>query len=415
MLNGEVGKDFRARSRRDDRERSRLEGARILIIDPVIGSRILLADEVVKAGFIAVTVSNMADARITLEREEIALIVADENVSGPALGLPLLVELRNLYPEIPRALLVQEENWASVGKAVAQAEISFLLRKPLDAHTLREALRNVFLGGREFGGWDHVSPQKNGTVVRRIQSHVHTVRSSVHPAKDARHEMILRGLLAGLNSIEFEDQLFPFIDRELAEAFQIQRWLFQAKHEGAVTRVRDNISPNENAASGQPDAEEQMLLHEARGCKSARRLLSGDWRNAPERSRLVCLGFVLEETGETALTCLVWCDEACSEPLLEMLRDLRHGLNLTLRRVRDTERRAQAARELAHRVSLELKNPVGALTHAVDRMRGEAVRAGMPTDSLDRVLTESKRVFQAVDHLEDEIGSDRPIAPIASS
>ncbi len=417
MLNDEVGKDFRARSRKGDRQRSRRDWVRVLIVDPVIGSRLLLADAVVQAGFVAVTASNATDARITLEREKIVLILADENVSGAAAGLHFLIELRKLFPGIPRALMTQSRDLASMGKVVEQAEISFLLAKPLDVSAFRDALRNVLLGNREFGGWDQVALHQGRTIAGRIDSRLHTNGTPTHPTKDFRHEMILRGLLAGLNSVEFEDRLFSLLDLELAEEFQVERWLCVDEKEGNAKRVRRDWRVAGDAQASKPSPEEVTLIREAQRFDGVRRLVGGDGasRDAAERNRLVCLGFVLEEAGSRALTCLVWCDAACGATLLEMLRDLRHGLKLTLRRIRDAERRAEEARQLAHRVSEELKSPVGALTHALDRMRGEAVRAGMSTESLDRVLSESHRVFQAVDHLKDEMSVDRPIAPAASN
>ena len=50
--------------------------------------------------------------------------------------------------------------------------------------------------------------------------------------------------------------------------------------------------------------------------------------------------------------------------------------------------------------------PVGALTHAIDRLRGEAARAGMSSEWVDRVSSESERVVRAMEQLEGEIRTD---------
>lgn len=70
------------------------------------------------------------------------------------------------------------------------------------------------------------------------------------------------------------------------------------------------------------------------------------------------------------------------------------------------EARAIAAHSLAKRVSEELRTPVGALTHAIDRLRGEVERAGMSTEWVDRVSSESERVVRVVEHLESEMWTD---------
>lgn len=62
--------------------------------------------------------------------------------------------------------------------------------------------------------------------------------------------------------------------------------------------------------------------------------------------------------------------------------------------------RAELVRTLAARVSQELRAPVEELAIAIDRLRGEAARAGMSIESLDRVSCESERVARVVEHLE---------------
>ena len=413
MLNDELGKDFRASSWSGDRHRASRGIPRVLIADSVIGSRLLLADAVAQSGFLVTTVSNRTDARIAIEREEIALILVDENFPGDSDGLEFLVELRNLYPYVARALVTEEGELSLMGGAVDRADISFLLGKPWEATVLQQALRNVLLGERAFKGWDQVSVRPSGALSRHVaRPRTRDDASALRAQRDSHHEVILRGILAGLNSVESEHQLFELVDRELAEAFRIQRWLCVDSPSGEVSRIRGQRGIEESALDALPSREEQALLREARSFEGVRSL---SLPQTTSQTRRGCLGFVMEEAGNQVLTCLVWCDEDQAESLLEMLSDLRHGLNLTIRRIRDAECRAMEARQLADRVSQELKKPVGALTHAVDRMRGEAVRAGMPTEWVDRVLSESQRVVRAVDHLEGEMFSDRPSLPLTTS
>jgi hypothetical protein len=311
-------------------------------------------------------------------------------------------------------MLTESGDLASMGKVVERAELAFLLGKPLDADVLREALQGVLLGDREFGGWDQIAMRSGIVRTRRIRSGARAGLTPSRRSRDHRHEVILRGILAGLNSVEFEDQLFAFIHDELAESFRIQRWLFLDENTGATRRLGDNLSVGERPGSEGLTLEEEALLKEARSIAGIRRLAGNPSQYAASESGLACLAFVMGESGGQRLTCLIWCDSACGEFLLEMLRDLRHGLNLTLRRIVESEQRAEDARALAHRVSEELKTPVGALTHALHRMRGEAERAGMSTEWVDRVLSESQRVVRVVNHLEGEMLSKRPIAPFTS-
>ena len=103
---------------------------------------------------------------------------------------------------------------------------------------------------------------------------------------------------------------------------------------------------------------------------------------------------------------MIWADRSRTASLVSMLRELQMGMQMAFRRIRLAEARALAARRLAKRVSEELRMPVGALTHAIDRLRGEAERVGMQTEWVDRVSSESERVVRVVEHLEGEILTD---------
>jgi signal transduction histidine kinase len=89
-----------------------------------------------------------------------------------------------------------------------------------------------------------------------------------------------------------------------------------------------------------------------------------------------------------------------------MIRELQSGLQLVFRRISLADARTEAARRLAQHVSEELRRPVGALTDAIDRLRGEPERAGMSTEWVDRVSSESQRVARAVEHLTGEMQAD---------
>ncbi len=94
----------------------------------------------------------------------------------------------------------------------------------------------------------------------------------------------------------------------------------------------------------------------------------------------------------------------------QVFRALQPGLQLTLQRIRAAERRARAASRLAETVSEELRTPIGALAHAVDRLRGEAEREGLSSESVERVCSESARMARAVAQVEGEIRTEQAAA-----
>lgn len=104
---------------------------------------------------------------------------------------------------------------------------------------------------------------------------------------------------------------------------------------------------------------------------------------------------------------LVWVPPVQCAALSTVLRDIQSGLQRAVRQIREAEARALAARRLARRVSEDLRTPVGALSHAIDRLRGEALRAGLSTEWVDRVSSESARLVRVVELFEDEIVADR--------
>jgi signal transduction histidine kinase len=88
---------------------------------------------------------------------------------------------------------------------------------------------------------------------------------------------------------------------------------------------------------------------------------------------------------------------------------------MAFERIREAHQRAAAARDLARRVSEELRTPVGALSHAIDRLRGEAERAGISIEWMDRVSSESERVVRVVEHFEGEMLADQVRSDVATS
>ncbi len=110
MLHEQPGKIFRERAakRFDPRNASSRDPARILILDPVVGSRFALANIVAQPGVLAELASSVEEARLRLARGGVALILVDDDLGNGVRGLEFLIEVRTLHPEVRRALVVAE-------------------------------------------------------------------------------------------------------------------------------------------------------------------------------------------------------------------------------------------------------------------------------------------------------------------
>ena len=84
MVHEQSGNFFRDRVERA----SELRGgpsrspARILIVDPVVGSRFALAKVVAQPGILTETASSAAEARVRLARGGVALVLAEEDLGA---------------------------------------------------------------------------------------------------------------------------------------------------------------------------------------------------------------------------------------------------------------------------------------------------------------------------------------------
>lgn len=407
MLHDESGRFFRARDQRsrDLRGASIREPARILIVDPVVGSRFALAKVVAQPGVLAETAASAGEARRRLERGGVALVLADDDLGGGVRGIDFLIEVRASDPTVRRALVVPEAGRTPSRAELERAELAFLLAKPWDPIALRSAIRETLGDELAFVGWEHRIP---GASEEREES----PRAAVGPDPDRRRDLLARGLLAGLNACESESEVVELLHAELAGPFAVVRWLWLDEERAAASRIAGDWPLETGIRFEDLESEERAAIERARRSSRITRL---DGRTTAERGdRSACIGFGLKHGGRRVVSALVFGDPQRSGGLLDLLRDVQPGLEAAIRRIRDAEARALAARRLAQRVSEELRTPVGALSHAIDRLRGEAMRAGMSTEWVDRVSSESQRLARAVEHFEDSIVSEseeRIVAP----
>lgn len=402
MLHEEGGKIFRATTGR--RFESRGGGARdpfrILIVDPVVGSRFALANVVAQPGVLAETAASPDEARARLARGGIALVLVDEDLGKGSPGIDFLVQVREQHPDVRRALVL-----AGSGSSIARVDLeraapAFLLAKPWNPAFLRNAIRDSLGGPLEFASWEQRSP-----IARRRPTRSGSGTSGEDV--DRRIDLLALGLVAGLNSCESEAEVFELLHAELATACGALRWLWVDEERGCASSIVGDWPLESGIRVAALVREEQRLLEDARRSSRITRLDGAQLAARADLEAPACVGFALKEGSRRLSTVLVWVPPVQCAALSTVLRDIQSGLQRAVRRIREAEARALAARRLARRVSEDLRTPVGALSHAIDRLRGEALRAGLSTEWVDRVSSESARLVRVVELFEDEIVADR--------
>lgn len=401
MVHEQSGNFFRDRVERSSELRGgpSRDPARILIVDPVVGSRFALAKVVAQPGILAETASCAAEARTRLARGGVALVLVEEDLGGGVRGLDFLTEVRESHPSTRRALVIADGGPTLEREDLARAGLAFVLAKPWNPAFLRSAIRDSLGSDLEFASWEHRAP---APVLSRTTSPPGAGGDDV----DRRLDLLARGLLAGLNSCETEAEVFELLHAELAASLDSQRWLWLDEERAVAARIVDDWPLESGIRLEALPTEERRLLEHARRSTRVTRVDAGRAPGSGAEAPPTCIGFALKEGGRRIITALVYVQPARCSAVLTLLREVQPGLQLAIRRIRDAEARALSARRLARRVSEELRTPVGALSHAIDRLRGEALRAGMSTEWVDRVSSESERLARAVELFEDEIGTD---------
>lgn len=398
MVNEEGGNIFRERAEATfaPRRSSSREPARILIVDPVVGSRFALAKVVAQPGVLAETASSIDEARLRLARQPIALVLVDEDLGAGGHGLDFLIELRRTHPAVRRALVVARDVAPLRRGDLERAALAFLVTKPWDPADLRSAVRESIGAPIDYAAWEHRLP---------VPAELRARPSHGEPGEDVdrRIDVLARGLLTGLNSCESASEVFELLHAELAEALDSQRWLWVDEDQALASSIVGDWPLESGIRAETLPEHERALLEHARRSSRITRLDQRRTIASGERPETACIGFTVKDGGRRVITALVWvAGERCAA-VLALLREIQSGLQLAFRRILEAEARATAARRLARRVSEELRTPVGALSHAIDRLRGEAERAGMSTEWVDRVSSESERLARVVERFEDEM------------
>ena len=158
MLNGEVGKRFRAEGQPGTPRRSGAarDAVKILIVDPVLGSRFSLVHAASQPGFLVDACASSKEAFGLLARTRYALVLADESL-GPVTGIDFLEAVEIRYPETARALVSGEDRFEQKRAAIERAGLIFLLPKPWTVDGLRRTLEELFGSTQASVSYTHLT------------------------------------------------------------------------------------------------------------------------------------------------------------------------------------------------------------------------------------------------------------------
>jgi DNA-binding NtrC family response regulator len=121
------------------------------------------------------TVLAAADAHqalATLGAQRVDVLVSELALSGDS-GLSLLVEARRLHPGVARVVLTAVEDFAAAVAAINEAEVSRILRKPVDPAALRlavdEAATRADAARETHGAWE--AAERRRVALVDLESH----------------------------------------------------------------------------------------------------------------------------------------------------------------------------------------------------------------------------------------------------
>ncbi len=401
MLQYEAGKNFQDETPASFgvcREASR-GPIRVVVVDSVLASRFLLAQAISQPGFLVETASTIEAARAILDRHDVSLLLCDESLEEGD-GLDFLAAIRESHPDTMRALVADRTGSGFERSAIERGGLCFLLSKPWSARSLRRSVRDALGTRSDFATWIRVP-----TGFERDDR-----RAGCLPDRDpiaSEHRMLLRGLLAGLGACESHSEIFALLHAELAGPFRLGASLWLDESSGLVTRFEGFVPVATTLRTTSLRLSEQRAIDRARRIGGVACLDQADsYGEFPAllgADRGAWVGMRVCEGSQPIATGLVSVDSAKAPRLVSLLRELEVAMHRAVARIQSRNERAELARGLAERVSQELRTPIGALAHAIDRLRGEAQRTGMSTEWIDRVACESERVARVVEDLEGEL------------
>lgn len=411
-LEGEAGRNDRSTFAPDIgcRGAMRRRVDRILIVDPVPSSRGDLAAVLSDPGRVLAIADGIPGALESIRRAPPALILVSREL-GEEDGLTFLRQLRGSHPRIERVLVTERGNGAEIRRAITQADLAFVVRKPWHPESLRQTVHDFLAAGaRDASRWRTLPaspPTDTDTataagLVRPLPVRADAAASwrAVRPL-----ESLSRDLLTRLNSCERETEILRLLHVELAAVCPLSRWLWVGENPHRAMRISGPPPEGVDLVDTRLDTEQWNALQQIHDRLEGNPLDPLVRAGREQGESVVGITVLLGCHGR--LRGLVWADRRAVDFLTPILRELQPGLQNALCRVRDTESRARAASWLARRVAEDLRGPAGALAHAVERLRREAEHSGNPSVWLEQLSAESRRVVEAVAHFERDLISER--------
>jgi CheY-like chemotaxis protein len=373
-------------------------------VDPVPASRRALAEVLAGSDRALATVDGLADALDSIRASQPALILVSRDLRGED-GLELLRRLQSSHPEIERVLVMEGGSGEDVRRAIVGADLAFVVRKPWHPESLRQTVSDILAAGRRPQSFWRTLPAGAGLG----PSPRSTSFASGQPS--GRIHSLAHALLTRLNSCERETEILRLLHVGLGSVCRLRRWLWVGEKPFRSIRIGGRSPSRVEVAECRLDGEEWDELERLRRRLDENPLGRSGAAGSGRGDTVLGITVFLGTHGR--LFGLAWADPRDADQLLRLLRELQPGLQNALYRVLEAESRAQAARRLARRVSDDLRGPAGVLVHAVDRLRLEAERSGVPSVWLEQVSAESHRVMEAVAHFESELIVE-PVHRVAS-
>lgn len=380
---------------------------RVLVVDPVVGSRLVLARALAQPDVVVAAATGIEDALGQLEKQPPVLILAALEL-GRSDGLSFLTTLRRTHPRIERALVTTRSGDDFFRRAIEQADLAFIVRSPWHGEALRRTIRELLVARRAPIEWKSIRLHGESSRPEEASTWISSSRSDLR-----RQQNVLQRLLTGLNSCERESQLIRLLHGELARHLGAISSLWVDEENDRAIRIPCPPAAAATVSSNSLEPEEIEALASVRRMSGVARLDGASRRGDRDTAARIRIGLSLRAGSHAPLRCIFWSAASRSVELIGLLEDVENGLRHAFRRIRGSEARAAAARNLAHRVSEDLRMPMGRLAHAIDRLRREAERVGLPSEWMDDISSESRQVMQTVEHLENAMHPE-PLRPAST-
>jgi len=134
----------------------------VLVVDDEFSIRRLLARILRKSGVQVISADSVATAEMLLLYNQVDLILCDHKMPGEK-GLSFLRRLKLQYPDMIRALVTGNADFAMTVEAINDAQVHYCISKPFDTHEIQDLVTDL-LG---WGDKRAAAPQRPFTQQER--------------------------------------------------------------------------------------------------------------------------------------------------------------------------------------------------------------------------------------------------------